>query len=148
MTDWADSIAVRNNGIKCVIDARTVSELRRAILSLGLIAAALLFYSWTRSQIVETGYKSQSLLEQEKSLLVNQKQLIAEEQTLKSPMRIDAIATRDLGMARLRPNQLILPPLETADQGIPDSLAMADSEKDNLEKSGEVKRFRNYLINN
>jgi cell division protein FtsL len=147
MTDWADSIVVRNNGIKCVIDARTVSELRRAILSLGLIAAALLFYSWTRGQIVETGYRSQGLLELEKSLLVNQEQMITEEETLTNPKRIDVIATGDLGMTRLRPNQLILPPLETADQGIPDSLAMADSEKDNLEKSGEVKRFRNFLIN-
>jgi len=147
MTDWADSIELRNNGIKCVIDARMVSELLRTIISLGMIAGALLFYSWTHSQIVETGYQSQTLFESEESLIDIQKQLIAEEGILKDPRRIYIIATQDLGMTRLRPNQMILPPLETMEQGIPASLAMAGSDEDNLEKSGEVTRFRNYLVN-
>jgi cell division protein FtsL len=147
MTDWADSIELRNNGIKCVIDARILSDLLRNIISLVMIAGALLFYSWTRGQIVETGYQTQNLLKIEESLLDMQEQLIAEEGTWSDPRRIDLIATRDLGMILLHPNQLILPPMESDIQNIPDSLALADSEKDNLDKSGEVKRFINYLIN-
>ena len=147
MTDWADSIELRNNGIKCVIDARILSDLLRNIVSLVMIAGALLFYSWTRGQIVETGYETQKLSKLEESLQDTQKQLIAEEEMLMDPRRIDLIATRDLGMIRLHPNQLILPPIEIDNQYIPDSLALADSEKDNLNKSGEVKRFINYLIN-
>ena len=147
MTDWADSLEIRNNGIKCVIDKRILSELLRTIISLVMIAGALLFYSWTRSKIVEMGYETQRLCEIEETLLESEMKLIAEEEWLTSPRRIEIIATRDLGMTKLRPNQMILPPLEVADQGISNSLAMAGSEKDNLEKSGEVKRFRNYSAN-
>jgi len=147
MTDWADSIVLRNNGIKCVIDARILSDLLRNIISLVMIAGALLFYSWTRGQIVEKGYETQKLFKIEESLLDMQKQLIAEEEMLTDPRRIDFIATRDLGMTRLHPNQLILPPMELDNQNIPDSLALAGSEKDNPGKSGEVKRSINYLIN-
>ena len=107
MTDWADSIELRNNGIKCVIDARILSDLLRNIISLVMIAGALLFYSWTRGQIVETGYQTQNLLKIEESLLDMQEQLIAEEGTWSDPRRIDLIATRDLGMILLHPNQLI-----------------------------------------
>ena len=144
MTDWADGIEIRNNGIKCVIDAHVLSELLRNITALGMIAGALLFYSWIRSQIVYAGYESQRLHERELSLLDDQKNLILTYETLTNPQRIYMIATRDLGMGKLRPNQMILPPLKTGDRGIPSSLAMAGSEENTLEKSGGNKRFGNY----
>lgn len=147
MTDWADSIELRNNGIKCVIDARMVSDLRRTIISICLIAGALLFYSWTRGQAIEIGYQGQKLSELEKSQLEIQKQLIAEEETLKDPRRIELIATRDLDMVKLSPSQMILPPLDRTDQNIPESLAMAGPDSDSLQKSGEGKRFRNFVVN-
>ena len=50
-----------------------------------MIAAALLFYSWVRSQIVNTGYESQSLFAVKESLLRTQTQLILEEDTLRNP---------------------------------------------------------------
>ena len=47
MTDWADDgIKTRNYGIKCVIDARILSELVKTILCLAMVAGALLFYLW------------------------------------------------------------------------------------------------------
>lgn len=147
MTDWADSIELRNNGIKCVIDARMASDLLRTIISFCLIAGALLFYSWTRSQIVEIGYQDQKLFESEQMQLEIQKQLIVEEAHLKDPGRIELIATRDLDMVKLPPSRMILPPLEKADRNISESLAMAGSEEENLEKSGEGKDFRDYVDN-
>jgi hypothetical protein len=144
MTDWADGIEISNNGIKCVIDARIVSELLRIIISLGLIAGALLFYSWVRSEIVETGYEIQSLLEAEESLLDKQQELVLVEEMLTRPERIEMFATSK-GMTKLHPNQLILPPQEAGDGGIPNSLALAGSKTDDLNKSGEDKRFGNYL---
>jgi len=147
MTDWADGIEIRNNGIKCVIDARVMSELLRTIIALGMIAGALLFYSWTRGQILYAGYESQELYEKEEALKDNQKNLILEEETLTDPQRIHDIATGDLGMHKLPPNQMILPPIQTGDRGIPNSLAMAGSEADTLKQSGESKRIGNYFIN-
>ena len=147
MTDWADSIELRNNGIKCVIDGRMASDLLRTIISFCMIAGALLFYSWTHSQMIEIGYQGQRLLESEKSALELREQLIVQEATLTTPERIERIATSDLNMAKLPPSRMILPPLEREGQSIPESLAMAGSRKDNPGRSGVSKRFRNNVVN-
>ncbi len=147
MTDWADGSEMRNNGIKCVIDARIVSEFLRTIVSLGMIGGALLFFSWVRGQIVDTGYESQRLFETEEALLGIEEKLVLEEETLTNPERIERLATLELGMARLRPGQLILPQPETGDRGMPASLALAGAKNGGLKKSGEGRRFVNYLTN-
>jgi cell division protein FtsL len=147
MTDWADGIEIHNNGIKCVIDTRTLSELLRTIIAFGMIIGALLFYSWVRTQIVYTEYESQTLSEREASLREDEKNLILAYETLTSPQRIYRIATRDLGMVKLQPNQIILPPLPTGDRDIPNSLVLAGSEAEGLNKSGENKRSGNYFVN-
>ena len=128
MTDWADGIETRNYGIKSEIDGSMLSELIRMIVPLVMIAAALLFYSWVRSQIVNTGYESQSLFAVKESLLRTQTRLILEEETLRSPERIDLIARNDLGMVPLRPNQFIQPLFQDVDRSLSNTLAMADSD--------------------
>jgi cell division protein FtsL len=147
MTDWADGIEIRNNGIKCVLDFRTRSECLRTLLSLGLIAGALLFFSWVRSEITYTGYETQKLVEAEEVLLSTREKLITEEELLTSPARIEMIATQNLGMTMLRPNQLIIPPIPVQDGSSFDSLAMAESEADELKQSEENKRFEDYSSN-
>ena len=143
MTDWADVIEIHNNGIKCVIDSRVLSELLRAIISLGLIAGALLFYSWVRSQIVYVGYETQKLFAVEEELRDIQDNLIIEEENLTDPKRIYEIATRDLGMTKVRPNQMVLPPIQTRELVTADSLAMTGSETGNLKEPEK----RSLLIN-
>lgn len=128
MTDWADGIETRNYGIKSEIDASMLSELIRTIVPLAMIAAALLFHSWVRSQIVNTGYESQSLFAVNESLLRTQTRLILEEETLRNPERIDFIARNDLGMVPLRPNQFIQPQFQDSDRSLSNTLAMAGSE--------------------
>jgi len=127
MTDWADGIETRNYGIRSGIDTGMLSELMRSIVALAMAAGALLFFSWVRSQIVNTGYESQNLFAAEESLLRAQKSLILEEEILRNPERIDTIARNDLGMTPLRPNQLIVPQLQDIERGASDALAMADS---------------------
>jgi cell division protein FtsL len=144
MTDWADGIEMRNYGIKCVIDRRMLSELVRIITSLAMIAGALLFYSWVRSHLVNTGYESQKLYMVEESLLRAQKRLILEEETLRDPQRIDIIARNDLGMMPVRPNQLIVSQFQNTAQGASDTMAMANSEAADLKKTAGGKRFGNF----
>ncbi len=128
MTDWADGIETRNYGIKNEIDGSMLSELIRMIVPLVMIAAALLFYSWVRSQIVNTGYESQSLFAAKESLLRTQTRLMLEEETLRNPERIDLIARNNLGMVPLRPNQFILPQFQEVDRSLSNKLAMAGSD--------------------
>jgi len=127
MTDWAEGIETRNYGIKSEIDAGMLSELMRTIVALMMVAAALLFYSWVRSQIVSTGYESQQLFTTEESLLRTQKRLMLEQEMLSNPERIDVIARIDLAMTPLRPNQLILPRTEDIERTA-NTMAMAEPE--------------------
>jgi hypothetical protein len=135
MTDWADGIETRNYGIKSEIDAGMMSELLRNIIPLAMIAGALLFYSWVRSQIVNTGYESQNLFVAEESLLRNQKGLILEEEMLRDPGRIDGIARNELGMIPLRPNQFIMPTPD-AERELYNTMAMAESQATGLKAAG------------
>jgi cell division protein FtsL len=144
MTDWADGIEIRNNGIKCVIDTRTLSELLRTIIAFVMIAAALLFFSWVRTEIRDIGYESQRLFALEKELMDEYENLILEEEALTNPAVIDQLA-REMGMIKLQPSQVWFPP-ETRDHGIPDSLAMTESEADDLQP-GKSKRFGSYFVN-
>jgi cell division protein FtsL len=137
MTDWAEGIETRNYGIKSELDAGMLSELMRIIIALVLVAGALLFYSWVRSQIVNTGYESQQLFAEEESLMRAQKSLILEEETLRSPERIDAIARNELKMTPLHPNQLILPQ-QDMERGASNVVVMADSEAATARKAAEI----------
>jgi len=128
MRDWADGIETRNYGIKSELDAHMLSEFVRTIASLALIAGALLFYSWVRSQLIETGYKTQKLFTTEETLLRTEQKLILEEETLTNPERIDLIARTDLGMTPLRPNQLIIPQLRDMERSAFNTVAMVTSE--------------------
>jgi cell division protein FtsL len=143
MTDWADGIEIRNYGIKCVIDARILSELVRTIVCFAMVAGAFLFCLWVRCQIINTGYENQKLFAEEEGLLRLQNKLILEEKALSKPQRIDLIARNDLKMIPLNPNQLILPQVRGVEVSASDKLALADSESAGLKKSA-AKRLGNY----
>jgi cell division protein FtsL len=138
MTDWAEGIETRNYGIRNELDAGMLSELMRVIIALVLIAGALLYYSWVQSQIVNTGYKSQQLFAEKESLLRTQKSLILEEEILRNPERIDAIARNELRMMPLHPNQLILPQIQDVERGAFNVIAMVDSETSKARESSEI----------
>ncbi len=135
MTDWADGIEIRNYGIRNEIDAHMLSELMRIIVALAMVAGAFLFYSWIRSQIINTGYESQNLFAAEQSLLRAQKRLMLEEEILRNPERIDTIARNDLGMTPLRPNQLILPQIQDVELSAGNEMAMADAKAAIIKRS-------------
>ncbi len=138
MTDWADGIETCNYGIKCKIETGMLMELIRTVVVFVLVAGAFLFYSWIRIHIVNTGYEIQKLFAQEESLLRTQKALILEEETLRNPQRIDIIARGELGMAPLRPNQLIPLRLRDDDNSLSLEMALVDTEAMNLETAASL----------
>jgi cell division protein FtsL len=144
MTDWAEGIEARNHAIKNEINMNMLSDLMRIIVSLALLAGALLFYSWIRNQIINAGYESQNLFAVEESLQRAQKRLTLEEETLRNPERIDIIARNDLGMAPLRPSQLILIQLGDAVSSASDQLAMMDTKAGSLKRTVVLKHLGDY----
>jgi cell division protein FtsL len=144
MTDWAGGIETRNYGIKNEVNISMLSELIRIIVALAMVAGALLFYSWIRNEIVNTGYESQRLFAVEDSLLRTQKRLILEEETLSNPERIDIIARNDLGMTPLHPSQVMAPQFQDTELGIPNEMAMADSKTAGIKRTVANKHVGGY----
>jgi len=125
MTDWVYGSEQRNYGIrkKTGISAR---ELFWTLFILIPITGSLFFHLWVRSQITDTGYKLQELSQIEESLTRTREKLVVKEEMLQSPERIDRIARGRLGMAPLRPEQVLSPqvPYIPADRSV---LAMTNS---------------------
>jgi cell division protein FtsL len=125
MVDWAEERAISNSGITPKTDSRSLRQL--LWITLGPIALAAIFVSllWERSQLVSIGYETQRLMEAEETLLRVQTTLILEEETLKDPARIDAVARGILRMAPLRPRQVLAAAMPDTDLNARPTLAMA-----------------------
>jgi cell division protein FtsL len=144
MTDWADGIETRNYGIKNELDVPMLSELMRIIGALAMVAGALLFYSWIRSQIVNTGYESQGLFAEEEALMRTHQRLVLDKEYLKNPERIDTIARNELGMAPLHPYQIILSKIQDGERSVSNELAMTDLKTASMKKFVAAKHLVDY----
>jgi cell division protein FtsL len=134
MKDLAGSIETRNYGIKPRTDVRSLFDLFYVILSVAAMASVLCFYLWVRVQITTAGYEVQRLQSEEEALSRSAKNLIAEEQMLKDPGRIDTIARMELGMTPLRAYQVLPAGLPLEGNGSPVKVALARGNSGRTEK--------------
>ena len=125
MVDLAGTTELRNYSIKRRTDRRHLKDMLACTAPVLLLACSFGFYAWVRCSIIDLGYQEQSLSSQEKLLLRDQGHLILEEQTLKRPERIETIAQRDLGMVRMRTQQLMPVSSHEAEFGGPATYALA-----------------------
>ena len=145
MTDWADGIETRNYGIKNELDVPMLSELMRIIVALAMVAGALLFYSWIRSQIVNTGYESQSLFAEEESLLRTHERLVLERRNAQKSRTYRHYRPQRFGngsaAARIR---LSCPRSQDAERSVSDELAMTDIKTASMKKYVAAKHLVDY----
>ncbi len=113
MVDLAAGTEIRNYGLKRTPDPKILQESLLLILPLAVIACALAFSIWIRSQIIDAGYQKQDLKIQEEELSRSLQQLVVEEQVLKDPKWLDAVASKSLGMVIVRPDQIIPASIQT-----------------------------------
>ena len=126
MLDLAAGIEDRNYGLKKTTDPRTLLESLKIVLPLMALAGALSFQIWARSQSINIGYESLQLSLQEKELERFRQQLILEEQILKNPRSLEAIARNNLGMRPLGQDQIITSPVENWDVSNSETLALGN----------------------
>jgi len=107
MMDWSPGVESRNYRILRRSDRRGLLDMLSSILCILGIGGALVAYLWSSNRIMNMGYEAGRLQEAEKALLRTHNSLILEEETLKTPQRIDFFARTSLGMELLQPNQLI-----------------------------------------
>ncbi len=77
------------------------------VLAVVFIACSL-FYVWSHQQIISLGYEISQAGREEQELLQENKKLRLDLAALKSPGRIERIASRELGLVSPKKEQLII----------------------------------------
>jgi len=87
---------VRNNPIVREVDEARQRELWKSVGIAAFLVLVLLFSAWQHFELLRHGYQTEGLQRQRAVEEETARQLRLEIETLKSPRRIEALATRDL----------------------------------------------------
>jgi cell division protein FtsL len=87
---------VRNNPIVREVDEARQRELWKSVGVAGFLVLVLLFSAWQHFELLRHGYETEELQRQRATEDETGRQLRLEIETLKSPKRIEALATEQL----------------------------------------------------
>ena len=87
---------VRNNPIVREVDEEKQRELWKSVGIAGFLVVVLLFSAWQHFELLRHGYQVEELQRQRVSEEETARRLRLEIETLKSPKRIETLATRQL----------------------------------------------------
>ena len=94
--EYAIKKDVRNNPIVREVDERRVREQWHTLVIVVLFVAVMLFSGWQRVELLQHGYRVEQMQEQRSDEQEINRHLRLEIETLKSPKRIEALATQRL----------------------------------------------------
>jgi cell division protein FtsL len=94
--EYAIKKDVRNNPIVREVDERRLREQWRSIAIGVLFVAVLLFSGWQRVELLQHGYRLEQMQKERGNEEAINRHLRLEIETLKSPQRIERLATKDL----------------------------------------------------
>jgi cell division protein FtsL len=94
--EYAIKKHVRNNPIVREVDEARQRELWKSVSIAAFLVLALLFSAWQHFELLRHGYQIEEMQRQKALEEENGRQLRLEIETLKSPKRIEKLATTDL----------------------------------------------------
>jgi cell division protein FtsL len=94
--EYAIKKDVRNNAIVREVDEARQRELWKSVAMVGLFVAALLFSAWQHFELLQHGYRIEEMQREKGAEEELTRQLRLEIETLRSPKRIEALATGQL----------------------------------------------------
>ena len=106
--EYAIKKDVRNNPIVREVDEARQRELWTSVAIAGLLVVVFLFSAWQRTELLRHGYKVEQLQLKKASEEETGRQLRLEIDTLKSPRRIEALATEHLHLVAPSPDDAIV----------------------------------------
>ncbi len=109
----ASTKTIDNSRIVRQADPRASRDLWSLLLLIALIMAGVGLYAWPHFQIRQTGLATSQLYRERERLLEENRKLRLERATLQDLHRIEAIALRDLGLAKPAPERAIVVERET-----------------------------------
>ena len=106
--EYAIKKDVRNNPIVREVDRARQRELWESVGVAGVVVLVLLFSAWQHFELLQHGYKIQRMQQQRAAQEEINRHLRLEIETLRSPVRIERIATKDLHLVAPGRDQAIV----------------------------------------
>jgi len=99
---------VRNNTIVREVDAERQAEMWKTAGLAGLFPVAIMFWTWQHFELLRHGYKVEQMERERAAEEELTRQLRLEVEMLKSPKRIEALATHELHLVAPAQNEAIV----------------------------------------
>ena len=106
--EYAIKKDVRNNPIVREVDEERQRELWKSVGMAGFLVLVLLFSAWQHFELLRHGYQVEGMQREKAAEEETGRQLRLEIETLKSPKRIEALATRQLHLVAPSQNDAIV----------------------------------------
>jgi cell division protein FtsL len=106
--EYAIKKDVRNNLIVREVDDERQRQLWRSLAIGGFLVIVILFSAWQHFELLQHGYKIQRMQQQRAAQEEINRHLRLEIETLRSPARIERIATKDLHLVAPGKDQAIV----------------------------------------
>jgi len=106
MTEYFTVKRIDNSRLSRPVATAQLQEFRRRLLTAAAMATCLLCYAWQHFQCIQIRYQLEQLASERAQAAELNQQLHLEVATLRSPMRVDAIARNQLGLTVPVPGQV------------------------------------------
>lgn len=106
MTEFFTVKRIDNSRVVRAASPRRLRACAQLVARGGLLAVVVLLYAWQHFQCIQLDYRLQELKSTRAQVAELNQQLRLEVADLRSPMRIDAIARRHLGLTAPVPGQI------------------------------------------
>jgi cell division protein FtsL len=116
MTEYFTVKRIDNSRLSRPVSAAQFGDFRRKLLVGGAMAGLLLSYAWQHFECIQIRYQLEQLSSERAQARELNRQLHLEIATLRSPMRVDAIARNQLGLTVPVPGLSV--PAETAGDSV------------------------------
>lgn len=99
---------VDNSQIVRELDSRSFRDLFSLLVLVAVLVVGLVLYAWPHLEIRQTGMATERMNREKERLIEQSRKLRLEKAALENLRRVEAIATRELGMAPPAPERVIV----------------------------------------
>ena len=99
---------VDNSQVVREVDPRSFRDLFSLLVLVAVLVVGLVLYAWPHLEIRQTGMATERMNREKERLIEQNRKLRLEKAALENLRRVEAIATRELGMATPAPERVIV----------------------------------------
>ena len=99
---------VDNSQVVREVDPRSFRDLVSLLVLVAVLVVGLVLYAWPHLEIRQTGMATERMNREKERLIEQNRKLRLEKAALENLRRVEAIATRELGMATPAPERVIV----------------------------------------